>query len=39
MTREAQARISQEDFDGMVEEVVTRRIDPWSAAERLLEAG
>ena len=39
MTREAQARISQEDLDGMVEEVVTRRIDPWSAAERLLEAG
>ena len=39
MTREAQARISQEDLDGMVAEVVTRRIDPWSAAERLLGAG
>ncbi len=39
MTLEAQARISQEDLDGMVEEVVTRRIDPWSAAERLLGAG
>ena len=39
MTREARERISQDDLDGMAEDVATRRIDPWSAAERLLGAG
>lgn len=39
MAAEARERVSDDDLDGMVEEVAARRIDPWTAAERLLGPG
>ncbi len=39
MAREARERISQDDLEDMVGEVAARRIDPWSAAERLMRRG
>lgn len=37
--RQARSRVAEEAVAASVEEVVARRLDPWTAAERLLSAG